>query len=384
VLAFIQSLAEKYRPSVIAIESVQYQAAVVEELLRSTNLPIQAVRPDKDKLTRFLPLEARYEQCVAKGTMVRTQFGETPIENIRAGDFVWTRKGLRRVLWSGQTGIEQTMSLRVGNVVLRCTGNHPIWEQKRGFVRADSLVPKDDMLLVWQTQEHAKIAAFKRQNSESSIARLAQQNIVGLLANLNVLMSNFKVNVISSKKTSTGNVAGTKATNYFTETCGLPLMAQFPKVGTYTTKTTTLPTTAWKIWLRFAASVIQRFTIQTVSPNQTPHTTSFARSAEPNLQAAGTLPNIVATGVDELCMPLLSGTEEPQREAVYNLHVEEDPEYFANGILVHNCLVYHAPNLMAYTDELLSFPAGAHDDLVDAAAYAYNALTGTIARVRSL
>jgi predicted phage terminase large subunit-like protein len=62
VLAFIQSLAEKYRPSIVAIESVQYQAAVVEELLRSTNLPIQAIRPDKDKLTRFLPLEARYEQ----------------------------------------------------------------------------------------------------------------------------------------------------------------------------------------------------------------------------------------------------------------------------------------------------------------------------------
>lgn len=62
VLNFITSLAERWNPSVIAIESVQYQAAVVEELLRSTNLPIQAVRPDKDKITRFLPLEARYEQ----------------------------------------------------------------------------------------------------------------------------------------------------------------------------------------------------------------------------------------------------------------------------------------------------------------------------------
>jgi predicted phage terminase large subunit-like protein len=62
VLNFITSLAEKWKPSIVAIESVQYQAAVVEELLRSTNLPIQAVRPDRDKITRFLPLEARYEQ----------------------------------------------------------------------------------------------------------------------------------------------------------------------------------------------------------------------------------------------------------------------------------------------------------------------------------
>ena len=61
-LQFIQSMANQYKPSIIAIESVQYQAAVVEELLRNTNLPIQGVKPDKDKLTRFLPLEARYEQ----------------------------------------------------------------------------------------------------------------------------------------------------------------------------------------------------------------------------------------------------------------------------------------------------------------------------------
>jgi predicted phage terminase large subunit-like protein len=62
VLQFVQQMAEKWRPSVIAIEQVQYQAAVVQELLRTTTLPVMGVRPDKDKLTRFLPLLARYEQ----------------------------------------------------------------------------------------------------------------------------------------------------------------------------------------------------------------------------------------------------------------------------------------------------------------------------------
>jgi predicted phage terminase large subunit-like protein len=61
-LAFIESIARKYNPSIVAVESVQYQAAVVEQLLRNTNLPVQAIKPDRDKLTRFLPLEARYEQ----------------------------------------------------------------------------------------------------------------------------------------------------------------------------------------------------------------------------------------------------------------------------------------------------------------------------------
>jgi predicted phage terminase large subunit-like protein len=68
VLQFIQSMAAKWHPAIIAIESVQYQAAVVQELLRTTNLPVRGVKPDKDKLTRFLPLVARYEQGLVRHT----------------------------------------------------------------------------------------------------------------------------------------------------------------------------------------------------------------------------------------------------------------------------------------------------------------------------
>ncbi len=62
VLQFIQQMAAKWTPVSIAIEQVQYQAAVVQELLRTTALPVRGIKPDKDKLTRFLPLAARYEQ----------------------------------------------------------------------------------------------------------------------------------------------------------------------------------------------------------------------------------------------------------------------------------------------------------------------------------
>jgi predicted phage terminase large subunit-like protein len=62
VVQAIQNAAHKWQPSVIAIETVQYQAAVVQELLRRTPLPVKGIRPDRDKVTRFLPLQARYEQ----------------------------------------------------------------------------------------------------------------------------------------------------------------------------------------------------------------------------------------------------------------------------------------------------------------------------------
>jgi hypothetical protein len=35
---------------------------------------------------------------------------------------------------------------------------------------------------------------------------------------------------------------------------------------------------------------------------------------------------------------VLSVTALPQREPVYNLEVEDTHEFFANGVLVHNCL----------------------------------------------
>ena len=62
VVERIKSAATEWGPSIIAIEHVQYQAAVVQELLRTTTLPVRGVVPDRDKLARFQPLMARYEQ----------------------------------------------------------------------------------------------------------------------------------------------------------------------------------------------------------------------------------------------------------------------------------------------------------------------------------
>lgn len=62
VIEWIKALAARWQPSVIHVEQVQFQAAVITELVRTTNLPVKGVRPDRDKVTRFLPLQARYEQ----------------------------------------------------------------------------------------------------------------------------------------------------------------------------------------------------------------------------------------------------------------------------------------------------------------------------------
>lgn len=62
VLRFIADMAAKWNADVVAVEEVQFQAAVVQELLRTTEWNVRGVRPDKDKVARFRPVEVRYEQ----------------------------------------------------------------------------------------------------------------------------------------------------------------------------------------------------------------------------------------------------------------------------------------------------------------------------------
>lgn len=62
VQQWIKEVSAVYKPKIIFIESVQYQLAAVQELMRTSTLPVVAVRPDKDKASRLMPLAARYEQ----------------------------------------------------------------------------------------------------------------------------------------------------------------------------------------------------------------------------------------------------------------------------------------------------------------------------------
>lgn len=60
IIDFITAMHRQWQPAVVSVESVQFQQAVVEQLLMR-GLPVQAVRPTKDKITRFLPTEGKIE-----------------------------------------------------------------------------------------------------------------------------------------------------------------------------------------------------------------------------------------------------------------------------------------------------------------------------------
>jgi predicted phage terminase large subunit-like protein len=76
VVEVIKNVAQN--ASLVVIESVQYQAAVVQELIATTQLPVIEYTPDKNKITRFLPLLARIEhgQVMFSHSLPRWYFDE--------------------------------------------------------------------------------------------------------------------------------------------------------------------------------------------------------------------------------------------------------------------------------------------------------------------
>lgn len=61
VLKLLQTVYDKWEPSIIGVESSGYQLALIQMAKRQTALPIVRLKADKDKFSRALPLSAKME-----------------------------------------------------------------------------------------------------------------------------------------------------------------------------------------------------------------------------------------------------------------------------------------------------------------------------------
>ncbi len=161
----VHAQAEAFGPDAILIEDKASGQQLLQDLGRSTTLPLIGILPEKDKVTRasgvsalveagklFLPTQAPWlpdfeselltfpnsvhdDQCLVAGTKVATRRGQIEIESVRVGDEVMTPDGWRKVLASGMTGTKPVVE-RFG---IMGTGNHPVFTLDRGYQDMDSL-----------------------------------------------------------------------------------------------------------------------------------------------------------------------------------------------------------------------------------------------------
>lgn len=102
--------------------------------------------------------KAKDDFCFASGTMVLTDRGNKPIEEIELGDLVYTRHGLRKVLATTKNEAEIfEYEFDDGNSI-RCTENHRFWTVNHGF-KSIGLLTQSDALLKTEWPKQSSLMA---------------------------------------------------------------------------------------------------------------------------------------------------------------------------------------------------------------------------------
>lgn len=83
--------------------------------------------------------------CIAAGSLVELARGAVPIEDVRAGDWALTRRGYRRVVdaWLVREDAEQVVVPLDNRRELVGTPDHRVWTANRGWVKLETLRPSD-------------------------------------------------------------------------------------------------------------------------------------------------------------------------------------------------------------------------------------------------
>ena len=76
------------------------------------------------------------DACLDGDTLIATIFGDKPIRDIRAGEYVITPAGLRKVIYAGVTGFDREVHNYWG---VKATPDHKFFNKKIGFERADKV-----------------------------------------------------------------------------------------------------------------------------------------------------------------------------------------------------------------------------------------------------
>lgn len=101
--------------------------------------------------------------CFPAGTMVRTESGDCPIEQVQVGQRVLTRKGYKKVRTTNQRGYAGLMVTIVHEKGrLTSTADHPIWISKKGWLKARDVNMGDRLQSV--TNEESRVLGILQFN----------------------------------------------------------------------------------------------------------------------------------------------------------------------------------------------------------------------------
>lgn len=318
--------------------------------------------------------------CIAEGELIETDKGPIPVEKVKPGDLVLTRFGYRRVLASAITGInKEVIEISTGYNSLRCTEEHRIFTVNRGFVEAHDLKEGDELLclkssvsLSMATGGIATLTPSAEATGSTSSGQFTEERNGCIAAFGKMLTELFRKGATFTTRTGTRTTTTSRISNVlrcvpmFINTLiprsGSPNIKfswtkseEKPRNGTLRlrgmngTASTQKPLGSVVPICRSASAKIaencssqRQITTSSAATLVNQHgaaSRASMMSKRPANGVEGSLPATNTANTDFVVLPVERNTLRPcGSTTVYDLTVEGAPEFFASGILVHNCI----------------------------------------------
>ena len=272
-----------------------------------------------------------HADCFVAGTLVETARGQIPIESVTIDDLVLTRAGFFPVLASGVSSLAEptfTLTLSDGRS-LSGTGEHPVWVAGVGFTHLDALRYGDRVAVC----NHSTATTTARPDAGSTGTRPAGKTearctgTCGSSTTAHSQRSTRYTTATTIRTTTTSSILSLSPNQFMPLTTG-DSIREFrgrlspkhqngtdPQKGVNGTVSTVARFTRHGSWCNSCA-------------NSAGNSSSLALAAmsDSAIQTARQVPYV------------LDAKPTGRIEPVYNLTVEGQPEFYANGVLVHNCM----------------------------------------------
>ena len=298
-----------------------------------------------------LQAQTQEHMCLTRGTLIETARGQIPIEYVAVNDMVMTRNGYAPVAWAGITKYTSELTEVVaGGSILHSTPEHPIWSETSNSFVAALNVNRFHLLLkscAWESTDHLSLG------------------VVGFGARLRLAISE------TARRAACSIACCTKL-----------MLGLFLREWMFTTLTKIPQTTAWTI-CGFSVEPNIRMPMSRVALHCRSESVSRVAvwNAQAHLKLHGLIEPCIALaharlerisgriqqtqrgygaekkrsahltrGGDRVAVQSVSRLDLSAPVPVYDITVGQGhlPEFFANGLLVHNSAVSGIPLVHAF------------------------------------
>jgi predicted phage terminase large subunit-like protein len=272
--------------------------------------------------------------CFVAGTQVATPTGDRAIETLQPGDWVRTRKGPRQVVANSERRAAVGRVTFANGAELVGTADHPVY-LKSGWTSLNQLQVGDEACAInaWSGADDAgtrtKVATtsaptslFCQNERFASIGRSGSQRagrfLLGTTSTIGITTGPTTPSKIWSACQKARTAAITRWPNQFRERIGA----------------------LWRTWFWPAPTAELSWSASGSPPSRdAAAATPLARrpSGRTLSEAAESAARSFGPALETSALSVASTWRPSGEQSVFCLKVEGEPEYFANGVLVHNC-----------------------------------------------